>query len=215
MIDASQSPDRARMIWASARTLLSNVLLSVLFVFFAMAAFSTWRETGNLQMLLVAAQEALIVGLIVTRRRSIEVSQSWWDAAIALVGTAMPLLQRPGGPQVAALSSVGLGIQLVGAALALAATFSLGRSFGIIAANRGVQTGGLYRLVRHPLYGSYLIGYIGFLLGNLSPLNIAIIAGTFLCQYLRARAEEKVLLRDPSYAAYAATVRYRFIPFVL
>ncbi len=91
------------------------------------------------------------------------------------------------------------------------AVISLGRSFGIVAANRGVRTTGFYRFVRHPLYGSYLVGYLGFLLGNLSIWNVSLIVLTVLCQYARARAEERVLLQDPAYQAYAQQVRYRFI----
>jgi hypothetical protein len=40
--------------------------------------------------------------------------------------------------------------------LVLAATLRLGRSFGIVATNRGIQTGGLYRIVRHPIYAAYV-----------------------------------------------------------
>jgi protein-S-isoprenylcysteine O-methyltransferase Ste14 len=72
----------------------------------------------------------------------------------------------------------------------------------------------LYRFVRHPLYGSYAIGYLGFLLGNPTLLNIALIAVTFACQYLRAVAEERVLARDPAYQEYMRKVRYRFIPLI-
>jgi protein-S-isoprenylcysteine O-methyltransferase Ste14 len=206
---------RPRVSVAAIRAGLENVALGVLFTIFALSAFTTWQQTGHPQMLLLAAQEVLIIGLAVTRRRTVDVSRSWWDASIALVGTAAPLLQRSGGFTTPAIEAFGLVIQLAGAALALIATFSLGRSFGIIAANRGVKTGGLYRLVRHPLYGSYLFSYLGFFLGNLSLLNLLVIGFSFLCQYLRARSEEQVLLRDPAYQEYARRVRYRFIPFVL
>jgi protein-S-isoprenylcysteine O-methyltransferase Ste14 len=213
MVDSSTR--RARLPIATLRAGLENVTLGVLFTLFALSAFLTWRQTGHVQMLLLAAQEVLMIGLAVTRRRTIDTSQSWWDATIALVGTATPLFQRAGGLSLPSLVIAGTGIQIIGAALALVATFSLGRSFGVIAANRGVKTGGLYRLVRHPLYGSYLLSYLGFLLGNLSLLNLLVVGVSFLCQYLRARAEEQVLLRDSVYQEYARRVRYRFITFIL
>jgi protein-S-isoprenylcysteine O-methyltransferase Ste14 len=197
------------------RTIVENVTLGVFFTIFAIAAFQSWRATGHVQMLLLALQETLIIGLAITRRRPKEASDSGWDITIALVGTALPLFQRAGGLQLELLRDVGIAIQVLGTALSLYATWSLGRSFGVVAANRGVQTKGLYGVVRHPLYASYLVGYIGFILGNLSVLNILVVGLSVVCQVLRAQSEERVLRRDPAYVEYAARVRHRFIPFVL
>lgn len=203
---------RPGSILASIQSVVGNTLLGVLFALFAFAAHQSWRESGHPQMLLLAAQEAIIVALVVTRRRSSETSTSAGDWAVALLGTAAPLLQRPGLPLHAAVEPIGLALQLAGAVLSLAATLSLGRSFGIVAANRGVRTGGLYRAVRHPLYGSYLVGYLGFLLGSVSVVNLLLVVVAVCCQYLRSRAEERVLACDPSYRAYMARVRSRFLP---
>jgi protein-S-isoprenylcysteine O-methyltransferase Ste14 len=213
---------------ARLRFIGSNILIGVLFAFFAFAAFLSWRSTGHIQSLVLAFQELLIVGLAITRHHSIAESRSAWDWIVALLGTAAPLLQRPtppvGGDTVSVfqqalvaspvLESIGLAFQIVSTILATVAVISLGRSFGIVAANRGVRTSGLYRFVRHPLYGSYMVSYLGFLLGNLSIWNVALIAITVLCQYARAVAEERILLQDPVYQAYARQVRYRFIPYI-
>jgi protein-S-isoprenylcysteine O-methyltransferase Ste14 len=199
---------------AHLRAITTNVLIGTLFAFFAYAAFRDWRESGRIQMLILALQELLIVGLAITRRHSIEESRSVWDWAIAALGTAAPLLLRQEGLRIAQLEPIGIGLQLLGTTLATVAVWSLGRSFGIVAANRGVRTAGFYRFVRHPLYGSYLVGYVGFLLGNLSVMNVLMILAAFVCQYARAVAEERILLRDPEYQAYAQQVRYRFIPYL-
>jgi protein-S-isoprenylcysteine O-methyltransferase Ste14 len=198
---------------ARLRFIGSNILIGVLFAFFAYAAFLSWRKSGHIQSLVLAFQELLIVGLAITRHHSLVESRSLWDWVVALLGTAAPLLQRP-GLALTALEPIGLALQILGAVLATIAVASLGRSFGIVAANRGVRTSGFYRFVRHPLYGSYLVGYLGFLLGNLSIWNVALIAITILCQYVRAVAEERILLQDPIYQAYARQVRYRFIPYI-
>lgn len=205
---------RALDVTAGALTILSNVFVGALFTIFAAAAFSAWQRNGHIPMLLLAAQEVLIVGLVVTRRRSVVETRAAWDWVLALAGTSAPLLQRPAPTDLAALAASGIGLQIVGAGLSVFATISLGRSFGVVAANRGVRTGGLYRWVRHPLYGSYMVGYIGFLLGNPTAWNLLLIATTFTCQYLRARAEERVLAQDPAYAAYMKTVRWRFWPHI-
>jgi protein-S-isoprenylcysteine O-methyltransferase Ste14 len=215
MTHSSTNPPARKFVSLAARLQFigSNILLGVLFAFFAYAAFQNWRNTGHVQSLILAFQELLIVGLAITRHHSIVESRSLWDWSVALLGTAAPLLQRP-DPTLPVLEPIGLALQIVGTALATIAVASLGRSFGIVAANRGVRTTGFYRYVRHPLYGSYLVGYLGFLLGNLSVWNIALISITVLCQYARAVAEERILLQDPIYQAYAQQVRYRFIPYI-
>lgn len=195
-------------------TIATNVLLGALYVLFTYSAYQAWQTTGHFQMLLLAFQESLLIVLIITRRRSTDSSSSPWDWAIAFAGTAAPLLQQPGTP-VEPLAPLGVGLQVAGIVLATAAVLSLQRSFGIVAANRGVRTDGLYRFVRHPLYGSYLVGYVGLLIGNLSVANVALIIASTLCQYLRAVAEERLLARDPAYQAYMERVRYRFIPYII
>jgi len=215
MTHSSTDPPARKLVSSAARvrSIGSNVLIGVLFTLFAYAAVQNWRNTGHTQILILAFQELLIVGLAITRHHSIVESRSIWDWGVALLGTAAPLLQRP-GPTLPALEPIGLGLQIIGAALATIAVASLGRSFGIVAANRGVRTSGFYRFVRHPLYGSYMVGYLGFLLGNLTVWNTTLIAITIVCQYARAIAEERILFQDPAYQAYAQKVRYRFIPYI-
>jgi len=211
---STESPaTRSTSTAARLRIGFSNALLGVLFAIFAYAAFVNWQRTGQIQMLLLAFQELLIVGLAITRNRSIEESRSVWDWGVALVGTGAPLLQRQ-GIALRGLAPIGLGLQIAGTILATAAVISLGRSFGIVAANRGVRTTGFYRFVRHPLYGSYMVGYLGFLFGNVSVANVLLILLTVACQYTRAVSEERILLHDPAYQAYVKQVRYRFIPYI-
>jgi len=107
---------------------------------------------------------------------------------------------------------LGNTIQLVGGLLVLVATLRLGRSFGIIAANRGIQTGGLYRVVRHPIYAAYVLAFGGFVLSHPTLINGMILAGWLMVQVLRVRAEERLLMQDTRYVAYAEQVRYRLIP---
>jgi protein-S-isoprenylcysteine O-methyltransferase Ste14 len=107
---------------------------------------------------------------------------------------------------------LGSAIQLVGGLLVLAATLRLGRSFGIVAANRGIQTRGLYRVVRHPIYAAYVLAFGGFVLAHPTLINAGILMGWLVVQVLRVRAEERLLMQDTRYVAYAAQVRYRLIP---
>ena len=55
------------------------------------------------------------------------------------------------------LAIAAVGTAAVGVSFSLGAKAFLRRSFGIVAANRKVQRGGPYRLVRHPLMLGFLI----------------------------------------------------------
>lgn len=103
-------------------------------------------------------------------------------------------------------------MQLVGTILAIVSLSSLGRSFGLLAANRGVQIGGAYRVVRHPAYASYFIAQLAYLLQNLSIWNLGLLSIVVVAQVVRIHQEEAVLSRDTAYGLYCRKVRYRLIP---
>jgi protein-S-isoprenylcysteine O-methyltransferase Ste14 len=73
-------------------------------------------------------------------------------------------------------------------------------------------TSGLYSVVRHPVYASYLVGHVGFLLLHPTFWNVSVYTAGLGFQVARMMAEERLLERDPIYAAYSATVRYRLMP---
>lgn len=89
---------------------------------------------------------------------------------------------------------------------------SLGRSFAILPANRGVMTGGAYRLVRHPIYAGYLAGHVLYLLSAFSFHNLAVYAVITYLQLYRILREEALLAAEPEYRAYMERVRYRLLP---
>jgi len=94
----------------------------------------------------------------------------------------------------------------------IAAKFALGRSFGIIAANRGVKITGPYRIVRHPMYAGYTVTHIGLLLAMPSLLNAALYTLAFAFQVIRTLREEAVLMQAQDYRDFAARVHYRLLP---
>jgi protein-S-isoprenylcysteine O-methyltransferase Ste14 len=91
---------------------------------------------------------------------------------------------------------------------------ALGRSFGIVAANRGVKTAGLYSFVRHPAYTGYLVSYLGYVGENPSLRNAVLLVAGTAAQVVRISEEERMLSFDQAYRAYLARVRRRLIPFV-
>lgn len=89
---------------------------------------------------------------------------------------------------------------------------NLGRAFGILIAVRKVETHGFYSIVRHPMYASDILWKLGMFLKKPSEINtIVLLIGTAAYVY-RAILEERLLARDPEYAAYMQKVKYRFIP---
>jgi protein-S-isoprenylcysteine O-methyltransferase Ste14 len=105
-------------------------------------------------------------------------------------------------------------VQLAGLLIALASLGTLGRSFGIVAANRGVKTRGPYRLVRHPAYFGYLVSYLGYVAENPSFANLTLLCLSTAFQLVRIREEERLLRSDTSYERYRSSVRRKLIPLV-
>lgn len=147
------------------------------------------------------------------RRRPARAAPLWSSAAgLAWAGTVLPLLLRAdhlGGP---GSRLVGFTIQVSGGLLVLAATAWLGRRFGIVAADRGLQTRGPYAIVRHPIYAAYLLVFGGFVLAHPSLSNGLVLAVWMAVQVRRIQVEEAWLSADTAYLVYQARVRWRLAP---
>ena len=103
-------------------------------------------------------------------------------------------------------------MMLAGFLIQVHAKISLGRSFGCVAANRGLKFCGPYRFIRHPMYFGYLLAHLGFLLVNLSVWNLCSYALCYLVQIPRLLCEERLLSEDLNYQKYSRLVPFRLIP---
>ncbi len=179
-----------------------------------LSALVIWRIWPHIpdhpHMVLFLVSELLGVVLLLSQRRG-QWSTDVYPFLIALFGTGVGLLVVPTGNQLAP-EWVSQAFVLSGATIALLAKVFLGRSFGIVPANRGVKQFGVYRIVRHPMYAGYIVNQVGFLLLFFSLHNVLIYAMAWLALWLRAREEEKFLETDEAYRAYRSKVRYRLIP---
>jgi protein-S-isoprenylcysteine O-methyltransferase Ste14 len=160
---------------------------------------------------LLLVSDGIVVVMMVLRRRTEAVSQLPVDWLLAMAATAAPLMARGGGQPLVS-DAVGYGLMAAGLFLSLYAKAALWRSFGLVAANRGVKNSGPYRLVRHPMYLGYTITQVGFVLLNPVWTNVGLYASAFLLQILRLRAEEQLLAQDPAYAVYMTKTRFRLVP---
>ena len=163
-------------------------------------------------MALVFVVQQVWVGVIFLIRRSPQsASHNPCDWAIAYGGWFFGLLVRPGALALPFASTFGLAMQCADLALWAWAFANLSRSYGIVAADRGLTTNGPYRFVRHPLYLAYMIGGVGYLVQSLSPWNIMIVGVTASFQVARILREEHHL-NGAAYRAYRERVRWRLLP---
>lgn len=199
---------RTRRVFRVARHWAVNLSIAAVYFWFAKAHFLGWVNSGDLRGLGVVLIETVVAVLILVRRAPIETSGrvvAWVATVAAILG---PMLVRPSSGGWA----VGTYLQIVGAAFALFSLLVIGRSFGLVAANRGIVTAGPYGLVRHPIYLGYVVANIGYLLENPTGRNLAILFVATAAQLVRISCEEEVLVHDSAYAEYRERVRYRLIP---
>jgi protein-S-isoprenylcysteine O-methyltransferase Ste14 len=191
----------------------STAILVLAFGLMAYASYRKFTDSGSINMLGLCAVNTVFLAIFISRRDATSISASPGLWLIAFGGTLLPLLMRPSltGP----FTTVGNGIQLLGMLGIIASLLSLRRSFGIVPANRGIRTQGLYTVVRHPLYASELLTFGGFAVANPSLLNVSVWLCDFVLQLARAHAEERFLSEDPSYLQYLSRVKYRLIPLII
>jgi len=187
--------------------LAERIILVLLFAAFANATL----RAGHVANLLLLITEGMSVFFILFRRRAFSVSTEPVDWALALGGSMLPLLVRPGAAAIAP-EVVTTALMSLGALITVLAKLSLNRRFGMAPANRGVQAGWAYSIVRHPMYAGYVLVQLGFLLSNPSLWNLCLYLACWSVQLGRVFREERWLLTDPDYQTYAAKVRYRLVP---
>jgi len=200
-------------ILASAIKIIANVVVVVFLGLMAYACYRKYHDSGSINGLGLLIVSSIMVAMYVLKRDARSISQSPLLWLLAFAGTCATLLLRPTAPSTP--FSIGDIIQMIGIVAIAASMLSLRRSFGIVPANRGIRTGGLYSFVRHPLYASELLWMLGFVIANPSGWNIALWFCECLLQFARASAEERFLSLDPIYAQYRARVKYRLLPLVI
>jgi protein-S-isoprenylcysteine O-methyltransferase Ste14 len=126
-----------------------------------------------------------------------------------------PCFMRPISLSSGALATVGLVFELFGVLLTQVARVYMGRSFGILPANRGIVSKGPFRWVRHPIYFGWLVLSIGYAMSYANSRNILLIVVTLPFMVWRIDQEEEHLSADAAYRSYMDRVRYRLLPGVI
>jgi protein-S-isoprenylcysteine O-methyltransferase Ste14 len=194
------------------RELLARVCIVILFTMLSLNLLSDFMKTGRVTGLLLLTGEALVVALTVVRRPAQLVDRSVAAAVMTTVSVAGPPLLRASDVAPLAPDAMTAIVSAFGLIIVIVGKMTLGRSFGIVPANRGVVVRGPYGVVRHPIYTGYLITHIGFLLANPTPANIAVILVADAALVVRALMEERVLKADVEYQGYCERVGWHLVP---
>lgn len=182
----------------------------------------------SLYAVLIVFSEGAVILFMVFRKPTEAISIRFWDWLIAILATIGPLFVNASESLIEAgivpdlpiwmrniyiiHYEAGLLLLLVGMCIHIGAKLSLNRSFGIVAANRGVRQNGLYRFVRHPMYFGYVVAHTGFFLTSASVWNGVVYGFVWTLFVMRIYAEEKILSEDAAYRAFMEKTRYRLVP---
>lgn len=162
-----------------------------------------------------AIQTTVVLGYILVRRPSKDVDVDFKHQAIALVAfcSAAWFITEPRTENPSLLLAAKITM-MVANVLGLVTILNLGKHFGILIAIRGVETRGLYSIVRHPMYFTDILMRVGLVLQVPHAFNIVLAIASSGLYVKRALLEEAFLSQDPDYRTYMERVRYRFLPFI-
>jgi protein-S-isoprenylcysteine O-methyltransferase Ste14 len=209
---STPSPVVSPIDWSLLSDLGARAVIVVLFSMMTLRFTENFLATGRLAGLMLVVSELLVVIMTLFRRPAATVDLSVRARALTALSMAGPPLMLPA--VVVALLPQWLTalVSVVGLLIVIGGKLSLGRSFGLMPANRGIVSTGLYRLVRHPIYMGYLVTHVAFLAANPSIWNIAFLVAADTALLARAVCEEATLARDPAYRTYQLQVRWRVCP---
>jgi protein-S-isoprenylcysteine O-methyltransferase Ste14 len=171
-----------------------------------------FAQTGHATGLLLLVSEALVVVLTMIRRPAAAVDRSVVARLLTIVSMFGPSLVRPESSSAFLSDSVTMIISGVGLTFVVMGKVTLGRSFGLAPANRGIVSNGLYRFVRHPIYMGYLVTHLGFVIANPTNWNLFVVLIADVTLLFRAVYEERTLATDTAYREYMQRTQWRIVP---
>lgn len=156
----------------------------------------------------------IFMAVILLRREHVQLDKKWLHWLVAMVSFFSGLFflksSEGGNGAVRIADAVNFAAIVIG----IAALLSLGRSFGIVPAVRSIRTGGLYRVVRHPMFVSDILFKIPLVLKYFTMYNAVVFVASLVLYVLRAGYEEEILSQTREYQRYKRRVQYRFIPYI-
>jgi protein-S-isoprenylcysteine O-methyltransferase Ste14 len=192
---------------------VARLIVCTMFGALCVNILQEFMRTGHVTGLMLLAGECLVIVLTLARRPATLVDRSIPAGIVTLVSAAGPPLMRADMATVALAPDMLTGVvSALALTLILAGKLTIGRSFGLVPANRGVVVQGPYSAVRHPIYSGYLVAHVAFLVAHPSTWNVVVFAIADGALIVRALMEERVLAHDESYRAYCTRVSWHLIP---
>jgi protein-S-isoprenylcysteine O-methyltransferase Ste14 len=160
-------------------------------------------------------QHFIVLGIALTRPQPKLRDYSLASSMAVVVAYAYPYAQviyLRWSPGHVASPAAGLVLVTLAAGLSLVSLLTMGRRFGIRPALRGLATSGPYRLVRHPMYLSYILADIGYNLQEWNFVTLLLVLVGWMSLVYRIHAEERVISQHAEWPAYVGLVRYSLFP---
>jgi protein-S-isoprenylcysteine O-methyltransferase Ste14 len=190
-----------------------RVIFVLLYFSFAIRVMHAYLRDGEVVQLFYLLDQFIVLVFLLCRRQTDLISTRPADWLAGFVGSCLPLLIAPVSPAAAlAPPLVSAFLIILGMVVHLLAKLTLRRSFGAVAANRGVKATGPYRHVRHPMYLGYMLGQAGLLLAGPNLRNVSVVILCWIFFLWRIEAEERLLTDDPAYRDFIEQTRFRLFP---
>ncbi|HEY5048448.1 MAG TPA: methyltransferase [Rhizomicrobium sp.] len=216
-------PDRDRFWTQAFGKALTSVWVDRLIAFVAVIPFAyslrhEMKTFGfNPAWIVANANFILLVLAMLIRRPPTRITANPLYWALALVATywlfVVGRLATP-GPAVAPAGFI-YSLSCASFVVSVWARVSLGRSIGLVPAQRQLVSTGAYRYMRHPIYTGVYFAYLALVLQSFSLVNAAIFGIGAALFVIKSFVEENFLRSDPEYASYMRDVPWRWVPFVL
>ena len=192
--------------------LSARAVSGLLFVLLSINLVRDFAQTRRVTGLLLLMSEALVVVLVVFRRPAQQVDRSTTARLVTAVSMLGPPLLRAGAEPALLADMITAFVSCLGLALVITAKLTLGRSFGLVPANRGVVVSGPYEFMRHPIYAGYVISHAAFLAAHPTLRNVTLVVVGDVALVFRALLEERTLLGDERYRSYCERVAWHVLP---
>ena len=201
-----------RIKWDVIGDLAARVFVGALFALLSYNLFNDFIHTRRVTGLLFLTSEALVVVLTIVRRRAQSVDRSLSSGFLTAVSLIGPPLMRAGNGAALVPDWLTAIVSTIGVAIVICGKLTIGRSFGIAPANRGVVARGPYNVVRHPIYAGYLLTHAATLAAYPSLWNVGAVLAGDIALVLRALREERILSKDREYQSYCGRVAWHLVP---
>jgi protein-S-isoprenylcysteine O-methyltransferase Ste14 len=172
------------------------------------------RGTPDAEALLYFCVHLLTAILFLIRNPPLERSTGWLSYVVAGLCTIYAYAYDVDIASETTMFPFGRSLMIGGAVLCLFSMLSMGRCFGVLPIYRGVRTSGLYRIVRHPIYASYILMDMGLIAAYPSVGNAMLFSLGLILFVTRIHYEETLLRHVDQYRSYIGAVRFRLLPFV-